>query len=205
MDSRLVLRAVPKAICTLLLVGGAFAAWGLWLAEVLLIKGWGGLAWLSGFNWSALPICVLIVVVTGHIVNAHARWAEKMKFIGAGFVVTLVAFAITRWTCFQLFWGGLPDTTDRRPFVILIATWLGMSVALSLLASRWLAPLHRWTGILVALGLALAMPLSFLTIKVFPAVNGSTDQIHAIKMGYPVFWIALLLPLAMRLGRKSKS
>jgi len=37
---------------------------------------------------------------------------------------------------------------------------------------------------------------------VFPAVNGSTDQIHAIKMGYPVFWTALLIPVAMGLGRK---
>ena len=34
-------------------------------------------------------------------------------------------------------------------------------------------------------------------------LNGSTDEIHAIKMGYPVFWTALLVPSALRLGKKA--
>jgi hypothetical protein len=52
--------------------------------------------------------------------------------------------------------------------------------------------------------LILVLPLSFTTIRMLPALNGSTDELHSIKMGYPVFWAALIVPLALRIGRKTR-
>jgi hypothetical protein len=46
--------------------------------------------------------------------------------------------------------------------------------------------------------------LSFITVAEFPALNGGTSEIDATKMGYPVLWTALLVPLALRLGRKHR-
>jgi hypothetical protein len=187
-----------------LFLGVAFAAWGLWLAEVLWVKGWAGLAWLSGFNWSALPICALIVALASYFVTEHAGWSERVNFVGLGWVITVAAFAIVRWAAFELFSGGIPGRVGVGAAVVLLIAGLIVSVGLTISANRWLVPLHYWTGILIAVGLLLVLPLSVATIKVLPAFNGSTDQIHSIKMGYPIFWTAVLVPLAMRLGRKSR-
>ena len=56
-----------------LLVAGAFAACGLWLGEISWVKGWQGLAWLSGFNWSAFPISILIVSLC-LLAGGRAKW-----------------------------------------------------------------------------------------------------------------------------------
>jgi hypothetical protein len=191
-----------KVIGLSLFLAGAFAAWGLWLAEIHWVKGWAGLAWLSGFNWSALPACALIVVMASYCVTAHARWAHRAMFLGVAWVIAVSAFAMARWAAFELFAGGFPGREVPGPGFVLLIAWVIVPVGFTIAGKRWLAPLHYWTGTLVAIGLLLVLPLSFATIKVFPAFNGSTDQIHAVKMGYPVFWTAVLIPVAMGLGRK---
>ena len=193
-----------NAIRFALLLGGAFGAWGLWLAELLWMKGWAGVAWLSGFNWSAVPICALIVVTTSYFVCARSERTERLVFVGVACAISISAFAIARYAAFELFAGGFPGRASFAAASIALIVGVAASAGLALTANRWLTPLHLWAGILVAVGLLLVLPLSFATIKVFPAFNGSTDQIHSIKMGYPVFWTALLIPLALRLGRKSR-
>jgi hypothetical protein len=185
-----------------LLLGAAFAAWGLWLAEVLWVKGWAGLAWAAGFNWSALPACALVVLMASYLVTPQARWPDRAMFLGVAWVIAVSAFAMARWAVLELFSGGFPGRAVPGPGFVLLIAWVIVPVGLTIAGKRWLAPLHYWTGTLVAAGLLVVLPLSFATIKVFPAFNGSTDQIHAIKMGYPVFWTAVLIPVAMALGRK---
>jgi len=48
-------RKSDEVLAALVVVAGAFAAWGLWMGEVIWVKGWAGLAWLEGFNWSPFP------------------------------------------------------------------------------------------------------------------------------------------------------
>jgi hypothetical protein len=185
-----------------LLLGGALAAWGLWLAEVCWIKGWAGLAWLSGFNWSALPICALIMITASYCVSARAAWRERMMFTAVGWVIALAAFVLVRLAAFDLFSRDL-GPVRWQPFSAALAGLL-MSTGLTFAANRWLTAMRHWTGLLLAAGLLLVMPLSIATIKVLPALNGSTDEIHSIKMGYPVFWTAVLVPVALYLGRKRR-
>jgi hypothetical protein len=194
-----------RLIRFLLLVAGALAAWSLWLAEVCWVKSWAGLAWLSGFNWSALPICALIIIMSSYSVSEHAGWPERKRFVTFGFILTIIAFGAARWAVFELFSGIMFTRVGFEAAIVIVAAGLTVSVGLTVSANRWLAPLYGWTGILVAVALMLVLPLSFVTIKALPALNGSTDQIHSIKMGYPVFWTALLIPLALRLGRKKHS
>jgi hypothetical protein len=187
-----------------ILLGGAFLAWGLWLGEVCWIKGWTGLAWLSGFNWSALPICALVAIESAYLLGARSPWPRRIKFVGVGFVWMMAAFLAGRWAAFEMFSG---PTTPRHslPAVLVVAIALVVvSVGLTVAANRWLSPLHAWTGIPVAAALLLVVPLSLVTIQVIPALNGSSDAVHSVKMGYPVFWTALLVPLALRLGQGSR-
>jgi len=182
---------------------GAFAAWGLWLTEVYWIKGWAGLAWLSGFNWSALPICALVVVLCAQSVAVDVQRLNRARFIAIGFVLAVGTFAVVRWAAFELFSGSIsaPLYQLEAVLVLLIAV-LAFCVGLTVAVNRWLGPVRSWTVILLAAGLLLVLLLSFITIRIFPAFNGSTDELHAFKMGYPVFWITVLIPLALRLGAK---
>ena len=43
----------------------------------------------------------------------------------------------------------------------------------------------------------LTLLLSLVSIQLLPIMNGNRDYIHAVKMGYPIFWIVLLLPFAV--------
>lgn len=193
---------MSKLISFSLLLGGAFAAWSLWLAEVCWVKGWAGLAWLSGFNWCVLPICALIVITASYFVTMHAKWSERMIFVSVGWAITVIAFAVARRATFELFSGGISGRAGVGAAIVLLIAGLIVSAVLTISANRWLVSLHYWTGILVAVGLMLVLPLSVFTIRIFPALNGSTDEIHSIKMGYPIFWTAVLVPIALRLGRK---
>jgi hypothetical protein len=179
----------------------AFAAWALWLGEVCWVKGWAGLAWLDGFNWSALPICAVIVATASYAVSPDAAWPARVKFVRAGFVLATGGFVAGRWAIFEMSRQWAPD---YRPLAVLAVAGLAVSTGLTAAAGRWLAPVHVWTAAAVAVALILVLPLSFATVAVFPALNGSTDEVHAVKMGYPVLWTALLVPLALWLGRKRR-
>jgi hypothetical protein len=185
-----------------LLIVAAFVAWGLWFGEVCWVKGWAGLAWLDGFNWSALPICAVIVVTSSFVVSPGAAWRERTLFVLFGFVLTVGTFVAGRQAMFEI--GSAWVFPFYDPFVTLAAAGLAVSVGLTAAAGRWLAPVHVWTVVAIIAALILVLPLSFMTIAVFPALNGDTDDIHAIKMGYPVLWTALLVPLALLLGRKHR-
>jgi hypothetical protein len=198
-----------------LLIVAAFAAWGLWLGEVVWVKGWASLAWLDEFNWSSLPICAVIVVTASYLVSADAPWRERTKFVAFGFALTIWAFKEGRWAIMEVFMD-LPMWPGHEPAIIqvlsnvalsagaLVAIGLAVSAGLVAAASRWLAPLHIWTTLVVVAALLLVLPLSVITVMAFPALHGETDEIHAVKMGYPVLWTALLVPLALRLGRKRR-
>jgi hypothetical protein len=185
-----------------LLIVAAFVAWGLWLGEVWWVIGWAGLAWLDSFNWSSLPICAVIMVSSSYFVSPDAEWRERMKFVLSGSALTIGAFVAGRWAMFEFFSAWL--FVNNAAVAALVAAGLAVSVGLTAATSRWLAPLHIWTAGVVVVALVLVLPLSVMTVKEFPALNGSIDEIHAIKMGYPVLWTALLVPPALRLGRKRR-
>jgi hypothetical protein len=185
-----------------LYVLGVFAAWGFWFGEILWMKGWPGLAWLKGFTWSSLPICALIVLMSSYAVATHVDLQKRAAFVGVGFLMAISSFLLVKYSAFELFSGGFPSGPAYGATLVMLFGWWILPVGLPLLASLWLGPLHRWAALLVAGALATTIPLSFATIKIFPALNGSTDQMHAFKMGYPVIWIAVLVPAAMRVARR---
>jgi hypothetical protein len=185
-----------------LLIVAAFVAWGLWLGEVCWVKGWASLAWLDSFNWSSLPICAVIAVSCSYFVTPGAGWRERMKFILFGSALATGAFVAGRWAIFEFFSSWL--FVNYVAIAELAAAGLTVSVGLTAATSRWLAPLHIWTAGAVIVALVLVLPLSIITVIEFPALNGGTSEIDATKMGYPVLWTALLVPLALRLGRKHR-
>jgi hypothetical protein len=186
-----------------IVLAGASAACGLWLGEVCWVKGWRGLAWLAGFQWSSLPICIVIVSLC-LLVGGPASWRNRMKFLTAGSAVALMSFLLERYVAFEVFSGWPPLGLDARLVLGFLFGAATVPVTFPLLCKWWLSTVSWLASVFLAIALVLVLPLSFVTVLVLPAFNGSTDPIHAIKMGYPVFWTALLVPVALRLGRTLK-
>ncbi len=173
----------------------ALAAWGLWYGEVFWING----ASLWAFNWSALPICLMIAGVSSYAVAAQAPWRGRAFFILSGFGLSLTAFLIARKALLQFFNVGMgpmrmPDF--RLPIVVIFVGFV-LCMGLVIAARRWLAPMRRWTAGLVFAALILVLLLSFW------GRTSDPETARAVKLGYPVFWAAFLVPLALAAGRVS--
>jgi len=202
------LAARPLAIVAL----GLLAA-GLWLAEVLRVKGWEGLRWLGGYPWAAVPTCLFVALAA--LIAARGE-AVRPAFRHAGFVIAVWA---TSWVSFEVSRVGLialhtPSLVD----FVSVTLWMKLAlldplirlvcaVALAVmgiyLGVRFLLrPISRWTILYLAVALLLVVPACLLTIRVVPAVNGATDYLHAVTMGYPTFWTVVLVAAAVALGRR---
>lgn len=188
----------------LVVVVGALIAWSMWWTEIWWVKGWNSLAWLSGYNWSAIPICLCIAAVSSIALGRAIPPMQRLRFVAIAALLMWAAFDIGRAALFEV---GTAWTTRSG---LLFDTWLasllladvGVAFALFFCAHKLIAPLRPWTGLLLLLALSAVAPLSAVTIHLIPALRGQTDAVHAVKMGYPVFWTALLVPLCLWLGRK---
>src|SRR5262245_36586276 len=147
--------AVRGVLRASLFVGAALFAWGLWLGEVVWVKGWASLSWLDGFNWSALPICAVIAVTSSYAVSPPHGLRARMKFVLVGFVLMAGAFAIGRCAVMEFFSAWL--VPYYLPLIWLAAAGLAVSAGIAAAAGRWLAPIHAWTVAAVA-GALLAVP-----------------------------------------------
>jgi hypothetical protein len=181
-------------------VGGALAAWALWLAELFWVKGWTGPAWAESFNWSALPICALIATSCSYFLAPSAPWPPRRLFIGTAFALNVTAFVVARWALTHIYGGRALIGPDPLDLTVLWLASLMLATGVATAADRWLAPLKIWTVALIWTALYLAVLLSTATVAVFP-ISGS-DRYDGFKVGYQVFWLALLLPLSLRLARK---
>ena len=190
-------------------LGGAFTAWGFWLIEIFWVRGWMSLAWIYEFNWSMLPICALIALVSYQLIAPQAPWTRRLAFVLVGTAVMIAAFAMARSRFHELFGSShLPPYFGPKEGISILTRFLIATLmapfGLSLLAHRWITPI-RWrvTVPLMTAGLMASLPLSYLTQMTFPSSRGSLDFVHAIKMGYPVLWNALFIPAALFLGSRA--
>lgn len=182
------------------------------------MKGWAGLNWLGGYPWAAVPVCLAIALAAW--IGAGSRKQESavrfIAFLVLAWGLLLACFELAKASLFALASPGFllyqPDLLrqgsllDRfRELSLLLGVPLAIllaSLGLFLISRLFLPRMSWWTVLLLLLGLVLIIPASLATIRFLPAINGQTDDIHAIKMGYPAFWAVVLVGTAVMLGRK---
>jgi len=181
-------------------LSAALSAWAAWYLGIVRFNGTEGLAWLNGLQWGALPACFFIAVACAAAVARDYRSRCLLLFVTAATGLCFAAFAGAREELFILYsrWFAPPGP---EPLVRLALYWVAVSAALALLARRLAAPMRRRTVLYVAGALALAPCCGYLTVTAFPGAR-HPDIYNAIRLGYPVFWAAILVPAALRLGRK---
>jgi hypothetical protein len=120
-------------------------------------------------------------------------------FIAFGTSLSVLCFAITRNWLLQERWpmGGVSVADIAlSPLLSILLASVGFHMF-----TRWtLVPISHWSIVLIAVALLVTPVLSMATVQVLPALHGQTDLVHAVKMGYPTFWVTILLPAATELA-----
>lgn len=189
----------------------AFGSLAFWVAEIFFLKGWTGLNWLNGFNWSAIPICFLIALACALAIqrsNAPGR-PRRVLFILSTSVLFFAAFVVTRQASISLTSREFFVPADVRgsaisapvgALVFVLLSWAITAIGVVLFANRFVALLSWWTIGAVAAAIALVPVATLLTVRIVLAPGGHSDLMQGLKMGYAVFWTALLVPLSLRWG-----
>jgi hypothetical protein len=176
----------------------------MWRAEVEIIKGWDGLAWLKGYPWTALPICLFVGLSALIALSSKVQVSpgKATAFVASVAGVSWVSFEVARqWFFENPSWLGLAGYSAPlsfwifSPLLSLVLTSVGISASVRLVAGF----ITLWAVPLVAIALVLVVPLSLGTIKIVPA-HGYTDEIHAVKAGYSMFWVNVVVALAVFLS-----
>ena len=175
----------------------ALVAWGLWFAEIYWVKGWGGLAWLQGFHWSALPICAVIALASSVTGAERTPLWRRLAFAAVATAAMFTAFVVFRDACYEFYDTWVPDDAGRavvRGLTAAVALPIGLAAA----ARGLLAPGRRRAYLPVGIALLITPLFSKLSILALsPVVGGGTSEFDEIKMGYPVLWLAALVPGAL--------
>ena len=178
----------------------ALLAWGLWYWGIGWFNGREGLDWLNGFQWGALPACAAIAAACAAAVAPGCRPWRISVFLLLATALCLAAFAGAR----DELYGGHAATFEPpglEPLIRLTLYWVCVSAGLAWLAGHLLAPMRWLAAPYLAGALIVALFAGYLTVTAFPG-GRHPDYFNAIRLGYPVLWTALLVPAALRLGRK---
>ncbi len=181
-------------------LAAALAAWAAWYAGIGWFNGSEGIEWLNGFQWGALPACAAIAVACAAAMARDYNLPRLLAFIAAATALSFAAFAGARDEIYAFHsYVFMPPAPAHSVWLALY--WLCVSAGLAWLANRLLAPVRWRAALYLAAGLILAVYFAYLTVSIFPA-GRHEDMYNAIRLGYPAFWTAILLPAALRLGRK---
>jgi hypothetical protein len=195
----------------------AFLAFGSWHGEVRLVKGWEGLAWLDGYPWAAVPVCLAIALAAwiGADQKTRRPAIRVLAFLLVSWGLLLLCFEIAKASLFALHSVGFlfyfPEMLKQGSLwdmLYELGLFLGvpLAVILTSVGLYWaiylfLQRISQWTLLFLILGLILIMPASLATCHVLSAIDYRTDYFHAVKMGYPAFWAVVLVGAAVMLGR----
>lgn len=194
-------REVLQAV--VLILGLAFLANGLWLAEVIWMTGWEGLGWLWQAQYSAYAGVGLAILayLLPFILIGKARgprlWISAIEL----FFSSVVAFLIARNILYGLYGGMAVLTISPHLLYLMLAALLALVAgSFYLTTQRRLARpgISYYFWLFAALGAPGA--LSLFTVKIFPGFGSSSTFADAVKMGYPLFWTVLCLGAVSLLG-----
>jgi hypothetical protein len=197
LKSLFAIEALARAAAVL---AAAFAAWAAWYLCIGRFNGSEGLEWLNGFQWGALPACAAIAAGSAAAVACDRSPWRLLAFFAAATALSFAAFAGARDEIYALHSYAFMPPSLTHP-VRLALYWLSVSAGLAWLASRLLTPMRWRAALYLAAAPVLAVYCAHLTVSIFPG-GRHEDIYNAIRLGYPVFWTAILVPSALRLGRK---
>ncbi|BDS11404.1 hypothetical protein [Aureispira anguillae] len=157
---------------------------GLWLYEIKVIIGWSGLKWLNYEHKSIFIINALVNLAYCIPLwnNELVRKEKKSKLLAlfALYCCTLLAYYSTKLVLFYWMFPFLSITVST-PFLIY------------LFSSKLIHPIKKTAIIFLTMGILFAIFMSSFTLDYIPGYGGTSGFVDATKMGYPYFWITIMM------------
>jgi len=167
----------------------------LWLGELTQIVGWESMAWLAHLHYSVFIIALLAVVayVMPFRLIHRTPWLQIGQAVLEIYPATLIAFFLAKTILFSIH-TRLYGYFNFYIFVgLLILVVLLISFSIHLVTLKLMRRVRFTHGFYIAIGIVMTVPLSLATVRLIPGLNGDTSFVSAVKMGYPFFWIVILM------------
>lgn len=188
-------RSALAAVCILTC---AFVSLVTWRFEIGLVRGAEGTGWIYAFPLSSVIVCAM-VAISVEISMSRERLLPPKARISVLILVMTISFAAFVWSRIALIESEqihitLFETVLRRVYVPLVVSALGASIGIHLVVRKWRRT-GKWLFARCLLGIFFAVPLGILSVRVFS--DARYDVVNVVKMGHPMFWVTLLIGLAV--------
>lgn len=198
MTNQLMIGAVIRAAAIVTLL--SFVAWGTWLYEIVEIIGWPYTKWLTHTIYS--PYIITFFAAFGYsipfLLTTTVKTGKILIVLFLLYIVNIAFFEVSRFLCYILYCRQCLSSAIMLVFFITLAFSLFPLFGLVYwwITNKYIMPCKRRVIAIIAIFAFLMLPLSMVTIWLFPGLGTGTDWVDAVKMGYPVFWVIILLGIS---------
>lgn len=176
----------------------ATASLAIWLFEITKIIGWEGLQWLETELFSPYIICCLAAA------SFMTPMLLKYRKIDGKIILTFLTFSLINLIAFflaEVFFKGIYSRADlvgnKYAFYFLgVMVFFGFSLGYYLVTHYLIVNMPKLFAIVFATSEVLMFLLAIITVYFIRGFGSHYALIDAIKMGYPQFWVCILLGLS---------
>ncbi|MCP4437335.1 MAG: hypothetical protein GY810_00010 [Aureispira sp.] len=168
----------------------------IWLYEINSIIGWNSLEWLNQELYS-IYIITLLVVISYLLPIAKISQVGMARVLVCGLTMygaAIGGFILARGVFYDLY-NKIPESINHYAWSIwkLFAIVLLVAIVFFLLKQWLLDATDRFHILTLIVALIAVVPMSLITVEYIPGFGVEDHFVDAVKMGYPVFWINVLL------------
>ncbi|MBK7871281.1 MAG: hypothetical protein IPJ74_11690 [Saprospiraceae bacterium] len=108
---------------------------------------------------------------------------------------TLVAFFLAKTILFSIYTQLYGYLNGNALLALLLVVVLLIAFSIHFVTKKTLHRVRWGHGFFIALGIVTVVPLSILTVRLLPGFGEHKSFVDAVKMGYPFFWITVMMGL----------
>jgi hypothetical protein len=177
----------------ILIVAFAIISQAIWLIEIARKIGWAGTSWLKQDLYTPFIICLFVALA-----YIAPFWASYRK-IDTRLVLTTLTFYMLNLSCYLLsdvVFKGLHNNPTALLQILRISLFFIFTGGYYYVTNELIMPLKKEYSLVFLLCIALMFGLGFVTVFFIRGWGTGYGLVDAVKMGYPQFWICILLGLS---------
>ena len=170
-------------------------SWAAWLAEIVYGIGWKSLDWLweelaSVYFVTALAVMSYLSPIL--LFSRQTPWTTILLCFSGMYISSLAGFFGAKNVFFTLY-SKIPPSEHIGLVWSLFFITLGVAAAFFYLKQIYLFKSHSLHVLTLMFVFLSVIPASIITVDWLPGLGNASSFVDAVKMGYPVFWINVLL------------
>jgi hypothetical protein len=171
----------------------AILSQAIWLFEIKVKIGWVGTTWLKRDLLSPFLVCLF-----GAMAYITPFWVRYRK-LDTRLILTLLTFYMINLSCYflsDIFFKGFQLNPTPLLQLLRLFVFILFTVGYYYVTQELIMPIQKRYATLFAACILLMYVLSLGSIHVFKGFGSGMQWVDAVKMGYPAFWINILLGIS---------